>query len=164
MRTNVSSLTPLEHFLAVGGENGYWPHPLFDPKWYAASIGRPAITATEAYLHFLRRGCLANPNGFFDNNYYLGENADVTKSGLSPITHYYLFGGFEGRNPSEFFQSQWYLKTNPDVASCGINPLRHYLHKGRSGSNLAEPSTSNGRILSQRTCRHLLCYVMLAST
>lgn len=142
MRTSVSSLTPLEHFLAVGGENNYWPHPLFDPKWYAASIGRPAITATEAYLHFLRRGCLANPNGFFDNNYYLGENADVTKSGLSPITHYYLFGGFEGRNPSEVFQSQWYLKTNPDVANRGINPLRHYLHKGQHEGRLTRPPST----------------------
>ncbi|MBG0792006.1 glycosyltransferase [Methylocystis sp. H62] len=136
--TNVSSdITPLQHFLTEGASKGYWPHPLFDPKWYAMSIKKAAMNGKEIYIHFLNAGLAANPNSFFDSSFYLRENPDVSRSGLHPLLHYYLFGGFEGRNPSEFFESGWYLATNPDVDNGGINPLAHYLHYGQSEGRAA---------------------------
>lgn len=79
----------------------------------------------------------------FDRHFYLESNPDIRSSLLSPVRHYLLYGGFEGRKPSAFFDSALYLQSNPDVASQGMNPLVHYLKHGkkeqRSGGVAAEP-------------------------
>lgn len=76
-------------------------------------------------------------SSYFDINYYLENNPDVTQSGINPIVHYLLNGGFEGRNPSELFDSSYYLESNPDVKEAGVNPLLHYIQNGRyEGRNI----------------------------
>lgn len=77
-------------------------------------------------------------SGLFDNDWYLGENPDVAATGINPLVHYLLYGGFEGRDPSPFFDSSWYLAQYPDVEAAGINPLVHYLQHG--GVEGADPS------------------------
>jgi len=67
---------------------------------------------------------------FFDTNWYLAHNPDVTAARIDPLTHYELFGWKEGRDPSGHFNTQAYLAANPDVAAAGIDPLDHFLQFG----------------------------------
>lgn len=69
-------------------------------------------------------------SNLFDNDYYLRNNNDVLLSGIDPVWHYLLYGGFEGRNPSFKFNSQRYLEIYDDVKDNGMNPLLHYLKFG----------------------------------
>lgn len=70
-------------------------------------------------------------SGFFDADWYAASYPDVAASGIDPIVHFVLFGGYEGRDPSERFSSRQYLDTYPDVRRSGVNPLLHYLRWGR---------------------------------
>lgn len=71
-------------------------------------------------------------SGFFDQAYYLENNADVKESGVDPIKHFILYGGFEGRNPGPKFDADYYNKHNPDVIVSGLNPLLHYILYGKN--------------------------------
>ena len=73
---------------------------------------------------------LVSASGLFDKEWYLQQNPDVMRAGISPLRHYIRTGAFEGRDPNPFFDSDWYLSDNPDVATAGINPLWHYLRRG----------------------------------
>lgn len=66
----------------------------------------------------------------FDEAFYLNEYPDIS-SCASPLEHYLLYGGFEGRAASKDFDSKRYLEENPDVFDKNINPLIHYLTIGR---------------------------------
>ena len=78
----------------------------------------------------LRDSGIIRKSGLFDESYYLEHNPDVKHSGKSPLKHYLLFGGFEGRNPSKVFDSIYYLDENPDVKQNGYHPLLHYILHG----------------------------------
>src|SRR5262245_13773799 len=55
-------------------------------------------------------------SGLFDEQWYLAHNPDVGRSGMRPVTHYLMYGAYEGRDPSPLFQTAYYLSRNPDVA------------------------------------------------
>jgi hypothetical protein len=74
---------------------------------------------------------------FFDEAWYIERNPDVARSGMDPVRHYLLFGGFEGRDPGPDFSSKWYLDTYVDVLASNVNPLVHYLKYGQKEGRLA---------------------------
>lgn len=77
-----------------------------------------------------------SPHPLFDPRYYLESNPDVRDSRWSPLLHFLLWGGFEGRQPHPLFDPEWYMAQYSDVASCGLNPLQHYIRFGwREGRN-----------------------------
>src|SRR5450755_73731 len=84
-----------------------------------------------------RLRCLLNkenrtsPHTLFDPRYYLENNTDVQGSQWSPLLHFLLWGGFEGRKPHPLFDPEWYMAQYPEVASCGLNPLQHYIRFGQ---------------------------------
>ena len=79
---------------------------------------------------------------YFDEAYYLQENADVRAARLDASLHYLLFGAKEGRDPGPFFSTGFYLAYNPDVAATGVNPLAHYERHGRKEKrNVPDPSS-----------------------
>lgn len=84
---------------------------------------------------------LIQKSGFFDSIWYKNRNPDVVVSGMSLITHYYFFGGFEGRDPNPEFSSGWYLKAYLDVKTMGLNPLIHYLKYGKELGYQIQPPT-----------------------
>lgn len=65
---------------------------------------------------------------FFDKEYYLNINKDVSKAGLDPALHYYYDGWREGRNPSLKFDNNLYLEQDDKIK---INPLLHYEKYGK---------------------------------
>jgi predicted O-methyltransferase YrrM len=71
-------------------------------------------------------------SGLFDENYYLDSNPDVKFSGMNPVRHYLLHGGFESRKPCLKFDSGFYLNQNPDVKDSGMNPLLHFILFGKT--------------------------------
>ena len=66
----------------------------------------------------------------FDEAYYLARYPDVEASGISPLAHFVLHGGLEGRAPHPLFDADYYLRRNPDVAARRVNPLAHYVRRG----------------------------------
>lgn len=77
-------------------------------------------------------------SGLYDEKYYLSHNEDVAKAKISPLKHFLLFGGMEGRSPSERFDTRFYLKTYTDVAASGMNPLLHYIRYGKDEGRLVK--------------------------
>jgi len=75
----------------------------------------------------------------FDEDYYLHNNPDIKNSGISPIKHYILFGGFETRNPSNKFSSSFYLNQYSDVRKSKVNPLVHYILYGKKEGRMPKP-------------------------
>ena len=69
-------------------------------------------------------------SGLFDTQWYLEQNADVAQSSASPLLHFLLHGGQEGRDPSHLFSAKAYLASYPDVARARVNPLVHFLFHG----------------------------------
>jgi hypothetical protein len=69
-------------------------------------------------------------SGLFDTRWYLEKNADVAQSSTSPLLHFLLHGGQEGRDPSHLFSAKAYLDSYPDVARAKVNPLVHFLFHG----------------------------------
>ena len=76
------------------------------------------------------------PHPLFDTEYYLAANPKVRGGHCSPLLHFLLWGGFQGRQPHPLFDPEWYMSQNSDVVSCGLNPLQHYIGFGwREGRN-----------------------------
>jgi hypothetical protein len=105
----------------------------------AKSVGMRPQAGTHALA--MLRAFLAQPkklreahqvviSGLFDEVYYLRNNPDVASSRMSPLAHYILTSGHEGRNPHPLFDTDYYLQCNPDVAASGVNPLAHYAASG----------------------------------
>ena len=82
---------------------------------------------------------LIRASGQFDTELYLEQNPDVAQSGIDPVRHYLIYGGFEGRDPGMNFSSRWYRNIYDDVKNSGINPLVHYLKYGRKEGRKAHP-------------------------
>jgi len=82
---------------------------------------------------------LIRKSDLYDEKWYLEQNPDVKASRMNPATHYFLYGGFEGRDPSRKFSSSYYLETYHDVKDALINPLVHYLKFGKDEGRLIRP-------------------------
>jgi len=82
---------------------------------------------------------LIRKSDLYDEKWYLEQNPDVKASRMNPATHYFLYGGFEGRDPSRKFNSSYYLETYRDVKDASINPLVHYLKFGKDEGRLIRP-------------------------
>ncbi len=128
---------PLLHYASHGDREGRLPMPLFDPMFYRAHAGELAA-ATNTLLHYCHVGrFLKKPaSAWFDTEFYLRQNRDVSRSRADPLRHYLEWGGVEGRSPCKAFDSAFYLRSNPDVAQAGVNPLLHYLRFGRREGRL----------------------------
>lgn len=83
----------------------------------------------------------------FDKKYYLEHNKDVADSGIEPIAHYLLFGGFEGRKPSDLFDTAFYGYRYADYIDPNMNPLVHYLLYGK---NEGRQIVQGSRLVKQR--------------
>ncbi len=69
---------------------------------------------------------LIKETGKFDSSFYLRENPDVAKVGISPIRHFCTHGWKEGRDPSTNFELVKYHQDVFKQKNMNINPLVHY--------------------------------------
>lgn len=132
-----SRWAPLAHYLVVGDQAGYSPHPLVDVKHYRASHAvKVAASGMSVLQHFAFVGALEgySPHPLFDVRYYVGQSPELARTGENPLAHYLHTGWREGLDPHPLFANDWYLQRNPDVAALGIAPLLHYVvHGAREG-------------------------------
>jgi glycosyltransferase involved in cell wall biosynthesis len=63
----------------------------------------------------------------------------VAASGFSPVLHFALHGGAEGRFPHPLFDTPWYLAHSPDVRASHENALAHYLRTGGTDGRSPHP-------------------------
>lgn len=76
--------------------------------------------------------------GVFDESYYLMNNPDVARVGVSALRHYLAYGFKELRNPGSSFDVVWYTQAylNSDWSQ---DALFHYATSGRLKGNLTRP-------------------------
>lgn len=82
-------------------------------------------------------GILAEAGRWFDADWYLLHNPDVTRVGIDAQSHYLRYGEAEGRKPSAWFDPAWYR------AVYGLapyqSPLAHFLAHRMTGRFLPRP-------------------------
>ena len=63
--------------------------------------------------HYLLRGAAKgrDPHPIFDSKYYLSQDPDATKTGLTPLEHYLRFGAKRGRTIHPLFDAEYYRNT-----------------------------------------------------
>ncbi len=82
---------------------------------------------------------LGGNSAFFSSSYYLKENPDIARAGISPLYHFLTRGWQENRNPTPFFDVMYYRQKYPDIMRADINPLLHYIESGyREGRQVSE--------------------------
>ena len=122
-------------------------------------------TRLNRALSLARYYAAVQRSGLFDAAYYLAQYNDVRHSGIDPLRHYLLHGGFEGRNPSRWFLSDFYLAENPDVSYHRVNPLVHYIQRGDAEGRRPNPffdpqwyrtHIPHSKITSRTTLEHYL--------
>ena len=143
--TTTTGMSPLQHYLMVGGRLGYDPHPLFDTRWYLSQ--RPkneelTISPLEDYiLHGAEKGYSPHPQ--FDSNFYTKNYPDSIGNGLTSLAQYLTIGWKLGYQPNPHFDPEFYIGIYPDVAAAGLEPLTHFVQwgqvEGRAGSAEAAP-------------------------
>lgn len=91
------------------------------------------LSAFRAAAAYARRGplaCGASPT-LLDEAWYVSRNPDVAGAALSPLVHYLVAGGREGRSPHPLFDGRFYMHQNAaELAATGLTPLEHYVHMG----------------------------------
>jgi hypothetical protein len=140
----IGQLSPLEHYLTVGGFEGRRPNRLFDSAYYLKTYSDVAKAGLNPALHYFQDGAREgrDPSAEFDTSYYLEANPDVATSGIDPLVHFLRYGAAEGRLPlppetnlqvlqrSGLFDEQFYCEAYPDVRIGQLSPLEHYLSVG----------------------------------
>ncbi len=113
-------------------KNIYWQKGVikdyFDHNFYCDSY--PEITgAIDPMVHYLRSGWKEgkNPSPYFNTDYYLTNNSDVTESKINPLLHYLVWGGAEARLcspiPKENLHAFQTLNLNEDEVLSAIEEL-----------------------------------------
>lgn len=75
---------------------------------------------------------LIRRSGLFDHAWYCSTYGDVMQTSLSPVEHFYRYGGWLGRDPGPGFSTRDYLERHSDVRESSINPLVHFLVHGKA--------------------------------
>jgi SAM-dependent methyltransferase len=94
-------ISPLEHYLSVGGFEGRRPNRLFDSAYYLGTYSDVAKAGVNPALHYFQYGALQgrDPSAEFDTSFYLETNPDVVTGEINPLVHFLRFGAQEGRFP-----------------------------------------------------------------
>lgn len=98
---DTDEISPLEHYLSVGGFEGRRPNRLFDSAYYLATYSDVAKARINPALHYFLYGAPEgrDPSAEFDTSYYVEANPDVMATGINPLVHFLRFGAAEGRLP-----------------------------------------------------------------
>ncbi len=123
--------------IARSGVCGGSGHPLHDLRHMAA---------------YARRGADldANSRTLLDQAWYLAANPDVARARMSPLVHYLVTGGREGRDPAPLFDARWYGRAHAaELAATGLTPLEHYIRVGAVRGFSPHPAFDTAHYLAQ---------------
>jgi glycosyltransferase involved in cell wall biosynthesis len=136
----------LFHFLESGETD---PSPAFNTAWYRARYPDARREPVNALVHYLtvgkQQGYLRNAeelaslsrhvelirrSGLFDAAYYRDRCPEAETSGLEPLEHYVMAGGYRRHAPHPLFDPDWYAAQAPEIVPESLNPLVHFLEHG----------------------------------
>ena len=92
-------LSPLEHYIQTGVEQGLNPNPLFDTSFYLQQyqdVARLGVNPLAHYHLFGFRGG-RDPHPFFSTQHYLEQHSDISAAQINPLEHYLTAGAKQGR-------------------------------------------------------------------
>lgn len=74
---------------------------------------------------------------FFDSEYYINNNSDLSESSTDPLKHYIEYGLAENRVCNGWFDATWYKKFYEDLNHSNVNPQLHFLMHGVNENRFA---------------------------
>jgi glycosyltransferase involved in cell wall biosynthesis len=136
------------HYLNVGVDLGWDPHPLFSTRWYLTTYPDVVASGQNPLHHYLTSGSREGlwPHPLFDPGSLplSGGGAGAASSDPTDLERYLTTPALRSEKPSRLFDGAWYLETYPDVEACGRNPLYHFVvhgeAEGRWPNRLFDPS------------------------
>lgn len=122
----------------VIARSGLWP------------TGAGGFRAMAAYA---RRGPVASgqsPVLLLDDAWYVARHPDVAAAPFSPLVHYLIAGGREGRSPHPLFDAPFYMQAaGAEIAATGLTPLEHFMHMGAAQGRDPHPLFSIDHYVAQ---------------
>ena len=125
------------------------PSPLFDTAWYRSRYPDARAAGGDALSHYYetgrKQGYLRTPeefaglsrhvdlirrSGLFDAAFYRARCPEAETSGLEPLEHYVMAGGYRRYAPHPLFDRDWYAAQSAAVRADSLNPLVHFLEHG----------------------------------
>jgi hypothetical protein len=98
---------------------------------HTLTLERAKAAERMGLLHLQTNGVEGNgSHPLFDEAYYLRNNPQVARSGMTPFLHYRRIGAKELRNPHALFDAKFYVSRYPDVLATNADPLIHFLTQG----------------------------------
>lgn len=137
----------LQHYLSIGEKSGFFPSPLFDPKYYYSSY---QLDHNEsAFCNFCDVGVKEsrNPNAYFLSEWYAWQNPD-SENYEHPVLHYLNVGGREFRDPSPWVDMVLVKRTESNNVS-GVSLLNKII-KGQNGSGIGVCNSQRQLVSMQR--------------
>ena len=117
---------PLTRVNTSGGVEKLY-NELIDLDWMTKQY-KNLILDNDELEDLFRSGI--DPNPFFDSDWYLRENKDLSGSDIDPLMHYVTFGENEGRKPNPLFDPFTYVNNYPELFKHTGTLLSHYISSG----------------------------------
>jgi GT2 family glycosyltransferase/glycosyltransferase involved in cell wall biosynthesis len=133
-----SRLSPEQHFVRAGFDEGRDPCALFDSDWYRHKYG---LSRDENCLaHYLRKGFKRGfePSPYFNTAFYRSQAKDIPES-ISPLEHFRTVGWKRLLDVNPLFDTAWYLDQFNEPLSLGVIPIEHYISEGWRTGNSPSP-------------------------
>jgi len=90
------------------------------------------------------------PRAPLEQGWYLATNPDLARAKISPLAHYLVRGGREGRNPAPLFDAGWYGRQNAiELAATSVTPMEHYVRVGAARGLSPHPAFDTAHYLAQ---------------
>jgi len=144
-------ISPLDHYLLYGAEEGRLPHPLFEPVYYIEKNPAAGASGLNPLAHYIQIGAAQgkDPHPLFDTRYYLARYPGITDDGRNPLAHFIQTGGAAGMSPHPLFDPAYYLSENSELVKNGTNPLVHYILTGAAQGRDPHPLFSTSFYLKR---------------
>ena len=117
-----SGLSPEQHFVRAGFDEGRDHCALFDSDWYRHKYG---LSRDENCLaHYLRKGFKRGfePSPYFNSDFYRSQAKDIPAN-ISPLEHFRTVGWKRVLDVHPLFDTAWYLDQFNEPLDLGIIPI-----------------------------------------
>jgi hypothetical protein len=114
---------------------------LVDAVWYRSTYTDNGAALEHASSEYRRRGWRKgrNPSPWFDTKWYLAQNPDANRLGISPLDHFVRIGAREGRSPHPLFNLAWYTRRYLNGAPVSAEALLHFMTIGMNNGGVPDP-------------------------
>jgi GT2 family glycosyltransferase len=121
-----ANVQPLVHYYKSGEKEGRSPSVFVDLKYLKQQITTDIDSTYLVFFYQNETKLKLSAHPYFDAEYYLSNNPDVAKAGISPYYHFLEKGVYERRNPRADIDIRSYINSqNIDVEK--EHPFKHFI-------------------------------------